>query len=485
MVRSVAVLTACITCFAAGQALAATPGACESASLVARVLPSVVNISVAKILPDDNASAGSEKKEKVEFFVGSGAIIDPSGIIITNKHVIQNAARILVTFHDKSQVSAQLIGAATLLDLALLKVDVGKPLPALQFADSDKAQVGEPVIAVGNPLGLGTSVSAGVISAVDRDLMKSPFDDFLQTDATINPGNSGGPLLDCAGDIVGINTALLSNNKEAQGSIGIGFSLPSNDARLVTTKLMHPETDSPNWVGLHLQDMAPLLAKVFKYPALTGAVVTGADKDSPAAHASLTAGDIITAVNGDDYPDARAILRHIVILPPGQPITLSAWRDGKTREVTLEGKPWPHLMQLRDEVLASAASIAHAEAGGVGLHLVSITAAERQHYALGDTSGLLVDRVSEGSQASSRGLKMGDVIMQVDGQPVTTPSAVMARLNYGKPAGQDLVSLLVRGKDDNKWWTTMWVGRIDASTLVAAPMARVGAAVDAAAAQKK
>lgn len=249
-------LSTAILAFAAmgsgGSAAAAPPRVCDSGTIVAQALPAIVNITVVKVVDGTDATPGKPDDARFDVFVGSGAVIDPSEIIVTNKHVIEGAATISVTFHDKSELPAQLIAAASFMDLAVLKVNMPRPLAALQFGDSDAVQIGQPVTAVGNPLGLGTSVSTGVVSALDRDLKQTPFDDFIQTDASINPGNSGGPLLDCAGNIIGIDTALVSNNK-VPGSIGIGFALPSNDVKFVAAKLLHPETASPNWIGLRLQ----------------------------------------------------------------------------------------------------------------------------------------------------------------------------------------------------------------------------------------
>jgi serine protease Do len=302
---------------------------------------------------------GQPDQEHTEVFVGSGAVVDPSGVIVTNKHVIQDAALIQITFNDKSQLPAQLIGAGALIDLALLEVHAAEPLPALQYGDSDALQLGQRVIAVGNPLGIGTSVSPGVVSGLDRNLMRSPLDDFVQTDASINPGNSGGPLLDCAGDIVGIDTALFSNSKTL-GSIGLGFALPSNDVRFVAGKLIDPEHAVRKWIGLQLQDLTAKLAREFGRSDVGGAIVTGTDPDSPAARASLKAGDIITGADGQQLPDARAILRFVVAQPTGAPISLSIWHHGQIAHVTARGTPWPHIMALRSEVLVSAASVARA-----------------------------------------------------------------------------------------------------------------------------
>ena len=464
LVRAIATALGLGALMAASPAMATPPATCDAATVVARVLPAIVNIWVAKILPETDSNGKPTDKQQVETFVGTGFVVDPSGIIVTNKHVIQNAAMIRVTFHNRSQVTARLLAASSLIDFAMLKVNLGKPLPTLQFANSDDVEVGQPVIAVGNPLGLGTSVSAGVISAVDRNLMKSPIDDFIQTDASINPGNSGGPLLDCNGDVVGVNSDLLSNST-VLGSIGIGFALPSNDVAIATTKLMHPEHVSPDWVGFELQDLTPALAQSFGVALDGGAIVTRVDRDSPAAQASLGPGDIITGVDGQTRYDARSIQRQVVITPPGTPITLSVWRGGQTRQVTLKGVDWPHMMAERGDVLASAASIERAEAEGTGLHLIDITPAARKHFDISDTSGVLIDHVTDGSVGYSLGLRPGDVIKLVADTPATTVHQVNESFLHADAKTGYLVPLLVHNKS-NTWWVTMFVGHVTTADLL-------------------
>jgi serine protease Do len=483
----IALLASAMAAAAASQtpaSAAMAPGTCDAASVVARDLPAIVNITVVKVGKGEDGSivrsaaahtADKPGPEHIEVFVGSGSIIDPSGIIITNKHVIQGAALIRVILSDKTEVPAQLIAASSLVDIALLKIDMPKPdndkppppLPTLQFANSDKAQLGQPVIAIGNPLGLGTSISTGVISALNRDLMRTPFDDFIQTDASINPGNSGGPLIDCAGDMIGVNTALLSNNK-LLGSIGLGFAMPSNSAKFVASKLMHPEADLPNWVGLHLQDLTSELADVFSRKDMSGAIVTGVDPDSPAAHASLVPGDIITAANGHDLSDSRAVLREIVTRQSGTPIVFSISRQGQMVTASVSGQPWPHMMALRSDVLASPSSLIRAEAAGLGLHVTAITPENRKRFGLTDKSGVVVDQVATGSQAETIGLEAGDVIERIGDKLVTSPDQVSSRLKYGDTADGDHLALLVHGKTATRW-VSLYVGWVSISDLVAGP----------------
>ena len=459
-------------------AAAGTPISCDASSVVAQALPAIVNITVVKVGDSEGEATTAEgeptKAEAktaadghIAVFVGTGSVVDPSGIIVTNRHVIQGAAMIKVTFSDKSTANAQLIAAAQLVDLALLKVDVQRPLPTLQFANSEALKLGQPVIAVGNPLGLGTSVSTGVISALNRDLMRTPLDNFIQTDASINPGNSGGPLLNCSGEMVGVDTALVSNNKNL-GSIGLGFALPSNIAKFVVRKLSDPETATPGWIGLHLQDLTSDLARTFGHHDMAGAIVTSVDPNSPAAQADLQSGDIITDVNGQALPDNRAILRKIITTPIGDTITLSVWRQGHSSEATLQVKPWPHIMALRSKVLASPQDVALARAQGCGLHLAMLTHANRQRFHLSNQAGVLIDKVAEGSEAETMGFQAGDVIEKVGDVAVTTPAEVAAHVTHGSAANGDHVSVLVRGSSGARW-LTLYVGRVDVAQLVTMP----------------
>ena len=459
------------------SAMAGSAATCSVPAIVAHALPAIVNITVVKVLTSDsedegapgNANSGLAAPKPnaagrnggstgphFETFVGSGTIVNPSGIIITNKHVIKNAAVITVTLDGRKQVPAKLIAAASLLDLAVLKIDVPEPLPALQFGNSDKLQVGQSVIAVGNPLGLGTSVSVGVVSARGRDLMKSPFDDFIQTDATINPGNSGGPLLDCSGHVVGMDTALLSNS-HVLGSIGIGFALPSNVTRFVTGRLLYPDAARANWIGADLQTLTARLATIFGRPDMVGAIVTRVAPGSPAAAAAIVPGDIISGADGRRLDDASAILRFVLTQPLGVPISLLVWHHDEMQNVVVRGQAWPNIRALRSNVLASPTAVAQAQAAGLGLHLSPSNAA-----------GVSIDQVTPGSQADRVGIKKGDVIEYIDDHPATTPATVIRALARRSPASGHLIALLVHGQTESRW-ITLYIGRIDTAGLIASP----------------
>jgi serine protease Do len=449
-------------------AKAAAPIACDVPSVVARVLPAIVKIDNAGLAHPEtinvqNDLARETREPVIESSVGTGFIISSDGLIVTNQHVIRDAIALRVTFKNKTQVPAHLVAAAALQDIALIKVDVPEKLPTLQFADSDALQVGQPVIAIGNPINVGTSVSTGSVSAVNRDLMRTPFDDYIQTDAAINPGNSGGPLLDCSGKVVGMNTALLSNNP-AQGSIGLGFALPSNGVKAVARMLQDPKA-APNWIGVQLQDVNARLASSFKWPNVSGAIITGVHPDSPAAQASLVPGDIITSVDGEAQSDARAVQRAIVMVDPGQPVRLSVWRRGRSMPVTVTGKPWPNFRMLQSDVVPDRTRVAQAFAAGLGLHVIAIDDADRLRFGLGNIQGVLIDRVDPGTQAAELGLQVGDVIQQIGDEIASTPDQVMAQLAYGKPDANDIVAVLVR-KQSGPQWVTLWVGRPDSRQFV-------------------
>jgi serine protease Do len=290
-------------------------------------------------------------------------------------------------------------------------------------------------------------------------------------------------LLDCAGNIIGIDTALYSNNS-VEGSIGLGFAIPSNDVSFVYSKLINPAADLPNWIGLHLQDVSAPIAIAFRRPDVSGAIVTNLDPDSPAAHVGLARGDIITALDGKTMADARAVLRKIAEKPSGVPMTMSVSRKGRTADVTVQGVRWPHIGALRSDVLASAASVAHLQEDNAGLHVVAITDVDRKRLGLTDEQGVLIDSVAEGSLAASVGIAPGDVIEQVSDRPVVSPDDVMTQLTHNETAPDDLVALLVRRGASTRW-IPLFVGQLNVADLVTMPPeGPEGSVKNAAAAQK-
>ena len=263
----------------------------------------------------DQPSA-SPQRQRIKTF-GSGFIVDPSGIIVTNKHVIDGAFDIKALLDDGSVLSAHLLATSSLIDLAVLKVDVGHPLPSLEWGNSNALRVGDPVLTIGNALGWGTSVSSGIVSGLNRNLMDSPFDSYIQTDAAINHGNSGGPLVDRDGKVVGIDTALF-NPADNGGFIGIGFAIPASTAQYVTKQILDPNHAAPGWLGFNLQDLTGQLAVALGVSPPAGAIISSVDPSGPASQASLKPGDVLARLDGQQVADSRTVIRTIAEMAPGR-----------------------------------------------------------------------------------------------------------------------------------------------------------------------
>jgi len=419
----------------------------SDAQLAQRALPATVNITVEKIVHDDTNSGRGRR----ETFFGSGFVIDPNGVIVTNRHVIEGAVWISVGFTDRSQAEAQLIAACGLTDLAVVKVDVGHKLPFLSFGDSDKVQIGDPVLAVGNPLGIGVSVSAGIVSALHRDIMESPFDDDIQTDAAINHGNSGGPLINRGGEVIGLNTALTTLTPEG-GSIGIGYAIPSDEVKYVVGKLLDPHATMPGWIGVHLQDVTSDLAGAFGLGQPRGYIVTGTDAGGPAREAGLQTGDIILRFGELEPSDTRALLRDIVVMPLDQYLPMLIWRNGQQIELRVQVRAWPNLKEERGSMMADADSAQSARPASLGLQLAPITDAARKQYSLAAARGVLVTGVDTETEAFNRGVAPGNVILKVDNTPVASPDQVNNLVDIARAQGR-VVAMLVGGKNEPRWIT--------------------------------
>jgi len=313
--------------------------------LVKTVRPAVVNIATTQRVKTAQADEGSSEEDMLrQFFggeapqqrqraahaLGSGFIIDPHGYIVTNNHVIDGATDIQVTLTDGSIHPARIVGRDVKTDLALLKINASRSLPYVAFGDSDKEEVGDWVIAVGNPFGLGGSVSAGIVSARNRDINEGPYDDFLQIDAPINPGNSGGPLFDQAGHVIGIDTAIYS---PSGGSVGIGFAIPSNVAKRVVADLRNHGHVARGWLGVQVQVVTPALANAVGMDKTEGVLVDVVSPDSPAARAGLERGDVILAFNGTRLTTARDLSFAVAGLPADKTVSVTVWRNGQTQDL--------------------------------------------------------------------------------------------------------------------------------------------------------
>ena len=287
--------------------------------------------------------------------LGSGFIIDPAGFIVTNNHVIEGADEITVTLHDGTSLKAKLVGRDERMDVALLKVESDTPLPAVPFADSDGSRVGDWVLAIGNPFGLGGSVTAGIVSARGRDIRQGPYDDFIQTDAAINRGNSGGPLFNMDGEVIGINTAIYS---PSGGSIGIGFAIPANAAKVVVAQLKDFGRAKRGWLGVQIQQVSPDIAEGVGLHTPHGAMVAGVSDNGPAAAAKIRGGDIILKFNGQEVKEMRTLPRIVAETEIGKSVPVVLWRDGK--EVTVQAS----IAELPDDVQQASATVPRAKAAG-------------------------------------------------------------------------------------------------------------------------
>lgn len=419
---------------------AATP--MDWSEVIERVLPAVVNISVQTLTTKD----GTEQRQRE---VGTGFLIDSSGTIVTNKHVIAGAFRITVSLADHSQWEAKLLAAARSVDLAVLKIDTGHPLPFLKFADSDTAKVGDPLIVIGNPLGLGTSVSSGIVSALNRDLMNTPFDNYIQTDAAINHGNSGGPVLDRNGNVLGVATILVTNS-EGEGSNGLGFALAGSDTEHAIQHLLHPDSGTIGWIGAHLQDLTPPLEQAFHTGQLAGVLVTQVEDDSPADNAGLQTGDVMVLFGHYVPTSSHELMRQIFLTPAGQDVPIKVWRDGKILDLDVIVADWPKLEEPEGAVMSTVESAALAQAPDFGLILAPLTEASRRYYKISADHGVVVAAVDPASEAFASGIAPGFVILEVEGKPVSNPGEVSRAVEEAR-AKEQFVDLLVSGKDTTRW----------------------------------
>jgi serine protease Do len=404
-----------------------------------------VSISTWQETPPDKPG---DPPKRVKVY-GSGFIVDPSGIIVTNRHVVDGAFDIKATLTDGTLLSANLVAASPLVDVAVLKVDAGRPLPSLEWGDSDALQVGDPVLTIGNALDWATSVSAGIVSGLNRNLRDSPFDSYIQTDATINHGNSGGPLVNREGKVVGIDTALF--NPVGNGFIGIGFAIPASTAKDVANHLLDPNHTAPGWLGFKLQDMTFGLASALRAPDHAGAIISSVEPSSPAAQASLQPGDVLEQFNGQNLNDARAFMRAIAESPLGKPVRLTVFRAGKRQEVSATVAPWPNIM-TNGVMTGQAAAMMMKMVPDPGVELAPITEADRKQYGLDPKlTGVLISQVRPNSEAFYLGASAGDVITAVDLTPVATPDDVHKAFNLAHEQDRAYVAVLVQTKNGAQW----------------------------------
>jgi serine protease Do len=418
------------------------------AAAFGQAAPAVVSISTWKIRPADRPG---DFPERVKFY-GSGFIVSPTGIIVTNRHVIDGAIQMRVLFNDGSQISARLLAASPLTDVALLKVDVDHPLPTLDWGNSDSLQVGDPVLTIGNDLDWGASVSAGIISGLNRNLQDTPFDNYIQTDATINHGDSGGPMIDRNGHVVGIDTALYNPDQNG-GFIGIGFAIPASLAQFAIRRLLDPKYPVPGWLGFNLQDMTNELATAFGVQQHKGAIISTVEPSGPAGQASLLPGDVLEAYNGQRLTDSRAFMREIARSTVGTPAHLTISRLGAEREITVTVAAWPNFVPDTGVITGMAAAAMMSSTPDPCMKFAALTDGGRKRYGLSPkVSGVLITHVERESEAHDMGIQAGDVITSAQGRPVTTPDEVLEAIKTAHEFRRPFLALLIQSKTGARWF---------------------------------
>ncbi|MES2728717.1 MAG: DegQ family serine endoprotease [Pseudomonadota bacterium] len=383
--------------------------------------------------------------------LGSGFIIDgDKGLIITNNHVIRDADKVRVTMHDDTTLEAKVIGTDEKTDLAVLQIKTKKPLPSVTFGNSDKMRVGDWILAIGNPFGLGGTVTSGIISARQRDINAGPYDDFIQTDASINRGNSGGPMFNLDGEVIGINTAIFS---PSGGSVGIGFAIPSNLAKPVLDQIIKFGRTRRGWIGVRIQAVTEEIAQSLGLPRNEGALVASVTPKSPAAKAGLAAGDVILTFNGQSINAMRHLPRLVAESEIGQTVKVTYWRAGKTLTTKMQ------VLELETETATKDQKPADAPAAPsrgkavpeIGLRLGTLGPMERRNFGIPEaTKGILVMDVNPASEAAEKGLAVGDVILEVNQQKLATPDAMIDMIAKAKKGGKSSILLLLDmgGKGD-------------------------------------
>ncbi|MSO75350.1 MAG: DegQ family serine endoprotease [Alphaproteobacteria bacterium] len=445
------------------------------ADLAERASPAVVNISTTQVVRREESTGperpqfppGSPFEEFFrEFFdrqgrsnnnaprriqsLGSGFVVDPAGYIVTNNHVIKDADEIVVRFADETQLDAKIVGRDEKTDLAVLKVEPKKPLISLRFGDSDATRVGDWVIAIGNPFGLGGTVTAGIISARGRDINAGPYDDFLQTDASINRGNSGGPMLNLNGDVIGINTAIFS---PSGGSVGIGFAVPAALAKSVVEQLKTSGKVRRGWLGVRIQSVNDEIAESLGLKdGGRGALVASVTGGGPAEKAGIEAGDVVLSFDGKSIGKMQRLPRVVGDTAVGAKVPVEVWRKGQSKKITVTVGELPE-----DEKLAAAPARGgdrrdqgtSSEIADLGLSLANLSAELRTRFELAaNAKGVVVTDVKAGGPAAEKGLRVGDLVVEVNQEEVKNAADVMARVKAARDGGRKTVLLLVDRKGD-------------------------------------
>ena len=434
-------------------ALAADPPPAGYGQVVAKLLPTVVSIYV-RTPVEKNVEGNGPARLASKASQGSGFVVDPSGYIVTNRHVIEGAYEITVVTEDQRYLKARLVGKMPRMDLALLKVENMTPMQAVAFGDSSKMASGDAVIAIGNPLGLGGTVTTGVVSALNRNISETPFDDYIQTDAAINHGNSGGPLFNAQGELIGVNTAFFSPDG-GSGSVGLSFAIPSNDVAWIIDQMRKHHAVRAGWVDLQTQDVGSALAAAFHRADPGGAIVVGLRPDGVAAKAGMKRGDIILSFNDQTVTDVRALARAAGMTAPGQTVPVQVWRAGATTTLMVPVVEYIGPGGVNGIMMAppSDGSIEQGmKAAHLGLTLAPLTDATRRKFGLAaDQTGVLIDAVAPFSIAEVHELRAGEVITDVGDAPVSSVDQVAGALSAMMGNGAPYVPLLVTRGDETRW----------------------------------
>ena len=452
------------------------------ADLAERLLPAVVNISTtqaAKEQPqrgpqprgpeipqfppgspfeeffkdffDRNRPDSQQQQSRKVTSLGSGFIVDAAGYVVTNNHVIEDADEITVILHDDTNLKAKLVGRDKNTDLALLKVESSKPLPSVKFGDSDKSRVGDWVVAIGNPFGLGGTVTAGIISARARDIQSGPYDDYLQTDASINRGNSGGPMFNLAGDVIGINTAIFS---PTGGSVGIGFAIPSALAKPVIDQLKDTGKIRRGWLGVRIQQVTDEIAESLGLNKARGALVAGVTDGGPAEKGGLESGDVVLKFDNKDVTEMRRLPRIVAETPVDREVPVTVWRKGKEQNVRVK------VGELKEDQTASATPTTGESQRGtpsgavsiLGMGLSDVNGRLREQFRLpNDAKGVVVVDVQGNSPAGEKGIRAGDLVLEVAQDKVDNAGDVKSRIDKAKAAKRKSILLLVERQGDQRF----------------------------------
>ncbi|MDD9876164.1 MAG: DegQ family serine endoprotease [Magnetovibrio sp.] len=442
------------------------------ADLAEKLLPSVVNISTTQTVEAGTGTGpqfpqlppGSPFEEFFkEFFdrnqpqqrsrratsLGSGFIISKDGYVVTNNHVIAEADEITVILQDDTRLPAELVGRDPKTDIAVLKVKPEKDLPTLGFGNSDVARVGDWVVAIGNPFGLGGTVTAGIISARGRDINAGPYDDFIQTDASINKGNSGGPMFNMDGKVIGINTAIFSTTG---GSVGIGFAIPASTAQPVIEQLIKNGAVKRGWLGVHIQGVTEEIAETLGLKKAQGALVASVIKGSPAEKAKIKAGDVILSFDGKQVDEMRALPRIVAETPVGRAAKVEVWRDGAITNLKVAVGELEDDTQVAAKTEGPKGKAGERSIDALGLTLSTLSDQVRDRFKLAkDAKGVVVTKVDGEGPAAEKGIRPGDLVVEVSMEEVESLNQIINKVGEAKKAGRKSILLLLEGQGGLRW----------------------------------